>query len=83
MKRIIASILAVMLLFSTHGILAEGLLPSFTEVAGVPIPSLGEALQCWPDSEIENEDGSVSEYYNTLDPLVLLQVSSTRNCFSR
>ena len=66
MKRIIASILAVMLLFGTHGILAEGLLPSFTEVAGVPMPSLGEALQCWPDNETENEDGSVTEYYNNI-----------------
>ena len=66
MKRIIALILAVLLLFGTHGILAEGLLPSFTEVAGVPMPSLGEALQCWPDNETENEDGSVTEYYTNI-----------------
>ena len=30
------------------------------------MPSLGEALQCWPDNETENEDGSVTEYYNNI-----------------
>ncbi len=45
---------------------AEGLLPSLSETIGIAMPSLGEALQRYPDSETENDDGSVIEIYTNV-----------------
>ena len=44
----------------------EGLLPSLTETMGIAMPSLGEALHCYPDRETENEDGSMTELFTNV-----------------
>lgn len=63
MKKLICMILVAFLVLLFHLSFAEGLLPSLSETVGIAMPSLGEALQCYPDSETENEDGSITELY--------------------
>ena len=65
-RRIAVILLTSAFLFHAPGIPAEGLLPSFKEVAGIEMPSLGEALERYPDSETENGDGSVTEHYTNI-----------------
>ena len=43
-----------------------GLLPSLNETVGVAMPSLGEALQRYPDEEAEGEDGGITELYRNV-----------------
>lgn len=50
-------------LFGPISFAEDGLLPSLSETVGIAMPSLGEALKCYPDSETVNEDGSVTELY--------------------
>ncbi len=59
-------IILIALFFAVTATFAEGLLPSLSETVGVGMPSLGEALQRYPDSETENEDGSVTELYTNV-----------------
>lgn len=55
----------VTLLCVIQGVYAEdGILPSLTEAYGISMPSPGEALQVYPDSETKNEDGSVTYLYS-------------------
>ena len=63
MKKSISIVLVIALVLMIHFSFAEGLLPSLSETVGIAMPSLGEALQRYPDSETENEDGSVTELY--------------------
>ena len=58
--RSIALLLTATVLFFAQGVYAEGGLPAFSEIAGHAMPSLGEALQRYPDTETENEDGSIT-----------------------
>ena len=53
-------------LFGPISFAEDGLLPSLSETVGIAMPSLGEALQRYPDSETENEDGSVTELYTNV-----------------
>ena len=53
----------IIFLFVTQTVRADGVLPSLTEVEGIGLPSFGEAIRRYPDSEIKNEDGSVTELY--------------------
>lgn len=64
--RSIALLLTATVLFFAQGVYAEGGLPAFSEIAGHAMPSLGEALQWYPDTETENEDGSVTELYTKI-----------------
>ena len=57
------SIMLVLCLGISSAAGAEGLLPSLADAFGVSMPSLGEALQRYPDSEIESTDGSSTEVY--------------------
>ncbi len=67
MKKLICVCLIVLLMVPMCFSLGEsGLLPSLTETVGIGMPSLGEALQRYPDSETENEDGSVTELYTNV-----------------
>ncbi len=59
-------IILIALFFAVTATFAEGLLPSLSETVGVGMPSLGEALQRYPDSETENEDGSITELYTNV-----------------
>ena len=62
MKKVISLLLITCLLcISCAG--AEGLLPSLSETVDIGMPSLSEALNLYPDSEVENEDGSITEFY--------------------
>lgn len=45
---------------------ADGILPGLSETVGISMPSLGEALQRYPDSETVNEDGSTSELFTNV-----------------
>ena len=65
-RLLIATVLIVEYIFGVATIYAEGLLPSLSETVGIAMPSLGEALQRYPDSETENEDGSVMELYTNI-----------------
>ncbi len=38
----------------------------YAETAGIAVPSLGESLQRYPDSETGNEDGSTTELYTSI-----------------
>ena len=58
--------LLVMTFLPVSSIAEGGLPPSLTETMGIAMPSLGEALQRYPDSETENEDGSVTELYTSV-----------------
>lgn len=66
MKKAMCIILATILLLIVQITYAEGVLPSLAETVGIAMPSLGEALQRYPDSEMENEDGSVSELFTNV-----------------
>ena len=67
MIRLIVVVVIVMIyLCGTVSAFAEGLLPSLSATVGIAMPSLGEALQRYPDSETENEDGSVTEFYTNV-----------------
>lgn len=63
-KRIIIALLTMMFLPGMQGACAESILPPPAEIAGIALPSLGEALQRYPDSETKNEDGSITEHYD-------------------
>lgn len=65
-RRIIITALSFLYLFGGTSIYAEGLLPSLSETVGIAMPSFGEALHRYPDSETENEDGSVTELYTNV-----------------
>lgn len=45
---------------------AEGLLPTLSGTIGVPMPSVAEALNRFPEREETNEDGSLTEYYSSI-----------------
>lgn len=62
-KKLIIVLLTMTLLFVMQGVHAEGLLPTKAEIEGIGLLSLSEALQRYPKSETENEDGSVTELY--------------------
>lgn len=62
-KRIIIVLSTIIFLLAMQTVQAEGVLPSLTEVEGIGLPSLGEALRRYPDNEMKNEDGSVTELY--------------------
>ena len=62
----IVSLVMVSILPGTISFAEGGLLPSLSETVGIAMPSLGEALQRYPDSETENEDGSVTEIYTNV-----------------
>ena len=62
-RRIIIALMIITFLSGCLEGLAEGILPSLTENTGTAMPSITEALQRDPDSETENADGSVTEYY--------------------
>ena len=62
MKKVMCLALIICLAFS-QAALAEGLLPPLEETIGRAMPSLGEALQRYPDSETQNEDGSETDLY--------------------
>jgi len=51
-----------MLSVSTY-IHGEGILPPWTELEGIAMPSLSEALRRYPDSETKNGDGSTTEVF--------------------
>ncbi len=59
-------LLIIAIVFSFTSVHAEGLLPSLSDTVGIAMPSLGEALQRYPDSETENDDGSVTEFYTNV-----------------
>ena len=63
-KQIIISMMVTVLLFSAQMVYADSILPSFSEMIGVSMPSFGEALKSYPDSVTENEDGSTTETYS-------------------
>lgn len=62
-RMLIVTAIIVIYIFGVATIYAEGLLPSLSDTVGIAMPSLGEALQRYPDSETENDDGSVTELY--------------------
>ena len=56
-----------MLTVSAHISFAEdGLLPSLTETVGIAMPSLGEAIERYPDAETESGDSSITELYTNV-----------------
>ena len=62
-------IISLLLLISAPGVssFAEGgLLPSLTETVGTAMPSLGEALERYPDSEEKNDNGDMVELYTNV-----------------
>ncbi len=59
-------LLVFVLCINTIVVHTEGLLPSMLEVVGIAMPSLGESLGRYPDSEMENEDGSITELYTAV-----------------
>ena len=65
-RLIVALAITMAYIFGMASVFAEGLLPSLSETVGIAMPSLGEALQRYPDSETENEDGSVTELYTNV-----------------
>lgn len=66
MKKTVSCIIIAFVVLMMGSVQAEGLLPSLSETVGIAMPSLGEALQRYPDSETENEDGSVTERYTNV-----------------
>lgn len=62
-KQMAIILLLMVFLLSYLVAFADGILPSLSEAVGVAMPSLGEALQRYPDSETKNEDGSNTEFY--------------------
>lgn len=65
MKKV-SGILIVLVLLLISSVQAEGLLPSLSETVGISMPSLGDALQRYPDIEVEEEDGSITELYTNI-----------------
>ena len=65
MKRIVSFTLACMFAI-VHIACAEGLLPTLTDVYGIPMPSLGGVLPRYADSVTEAEDGSSVETWNNV-----------------
>ena len=65
-RLIVALAITMAYIFGMVSAFAAGLLPSLSETVGIAMPSLGEALQRYPDSETENEDGSVMELYTNV-----------------
>ena len=64
-RKIIVILITLTLLCAIQATNAEdGILPSLTEAYGISMPSPGEALQIYPDSETKNEDGSVTYLYS-------------------
>lgn len=63
MKRFLLVLIVALMLFPVTVSLAGGLLPSLNETIGKPMPSFGEALDCYPDIEETNADGSFTERY--------------------
>ena len=57
------SILLSICLFVPLTVSVEGILPGLSETVGIGMPSLGEALQRYPVTETENEDGSIAESF--------------------
>ena len=66
MKKTVSCIIIAFVVLMIGSVQAEGLLPSLSETVGIAMPSLGDALQRYPDSETENEDGSVTERYTNV-----------------
>ena len=66
MRKHFIIVITLVILFSISTVQAEGLLPSLTETVGIAMPSLGEALGRYPDSETENSDGSITELYTNI-----------------
>ena len=64
--QIITFLLAMIFLPMTCSVRGEGILPSLTDTVGIAMPSLGEALGRYPDSETDNADGSVTELYTNI-----------------
>ncbi len=79
-KRVIAALLCACLLTTALG-LGEGLLPTLTDTYGVPMPSLIEVLNRYPDSEetdskgaaVENWTGVTEEDFNAFGVLLKKQ----------
>ena len=65
-RLVVVFVIVILYLCETVSAFAEGLLPSLSATVGIAMPSLGEALQRYPDSETENEDGSVTELYTNI-----------------
>lgn len=63
-KKMAIVLLVIALLITSQTVLADSILPSLSEMIGVAMPSIGEALKKYPDSEVENEDGSITEQYS-------------------
>lgn len=63
-KHAFCIIVSFVVCFITLTVYSEGLLPSLTDVYGVPMPSLGEALNRYADSEEKQEDGSIIQKWN-------------------
>lgn len=66
MKKTVSCIIIAFVVLMMGSVQAEGLLPSLSATVGIAMPSMGEALQRYPDSETENEDGSVTEFYTNV-----------------
>lgn len=62
----ILSFLMIIFLPAASSVAEGGLLPSLTETVGIAMPSLGEALRRYPDEEMENGDGSITELYTNV-----------------
>lgn len=62
----IVTAVVMIFLFGISGANAEGLLPSLSETVGVAMPSLGEALQRYPDTESKENDGSTIQYWSDI-----------------
>ena len=65
MKKLIMLCLTTMLLISSIAS-AASLLPSLTDAFGVPMPSLGDVLHRYPDSETKETDGSTVQTWNNV-----------------
>ena len=63
---IILSLLAMIFVPVNSSIAEGGLLPSLTETVGTAMPSLGEALERYPDSEEKNDNGDMVELYTNV-----------------
>lgn len=62
-RKVIGIIITMVCLFVILTANADGILPGLSDTVGIGMPSLGEALLRYPDSEIENEDGSITELF--------------------
>ena len=64
MKRILVLFVVLMLLLpvAVQGE-EQGLLPSLADAFGVPMPSLGDVLHRYPDSETKEADGGTVQHW--------------------